>query len=392
MLLILSLLLLLLEVIFTRKMRSVTGTRPPFPFLASIAALPSSDSWQTASTSSFSPTFGGPAGNSLFGLEASVSVLANGSAGFEPPAPPTAETGDDYSPHHADCDVGTRRQMNGDENRPAHQRHGSGQTISDVDSRRDEGVEDSKTGGRGNGEHRLGRGERQGRAERGDIGRAGGRDHNDSELRGNAFQRRTDTGSIHSGDSHRLRIEHAVAATAVDTGHGRDSNAAPMVPTSGNDGRREMGVLHGISAAMASGALPAAARPKPNDTATPNQDRQSLGGDQTELPHHGDENAPHHLPRVVGSEYGDDGGRRLDSEELYMPRPFGGGDDAGGGAERGGFPSSEGGMSGDGGHDRELMGNWRKDAMGEQARRQIDEALRERALRRRKRFVVLLGP
>jgi len=307
------------------------------------------------------------------------------------------ETEVGYSPHHhADRHVGTHHDVDGGNASHGHRHHGSNRQTagSDGDGLRGGGGEGAPASGGGFCEHRLEGGEAQGRVEGGGTEWKGGCDGDDGDLRGSFHQRRTDvpgaSGSIHPDESHHSRNEYAVPAAAAETSHDRNGKSAPMVSTNDSNGRRATGILHGVSAAMASGALPAAARPKPNTTLTPNQDRPSAGGDQTERAYRGDESTSNHFPRVVGSDYGDGGGRRVDGEGLYQARATSARDDAGGGMERGGMSSARGGMDGDIGNDQDqgLMGHWRRDAMGEQARRHIDEALRERALRRRNRFVV----
>lgn len=382
---------------------------PPPP-----AALVPTDSWQTESAPSFSPAFGGGTGNSLLGVEASLSVLADGSAGFEPPAPPTVESdlGHRHQPN-SNNDAGNESLGYQDHNRPGNSKDlgNSNQQGSGIDGGRGERG-DGGWKGAGAGEafrdDRLGR-RRAGRGERGDGGgggddggRGGGAggggngvgDRHVSE--GNAYHHQGTEANSSTGDHH-----HSTHGQGIVTAADENSTAGGVVnevvlttPMMGSDSKEEVRVLHGISAAMALGALPAARpNPHPNPTAAANRGRSSVSAGRPELLSDGHEGMSNYLPHLVASDDARVGGPQLDTggvHETTFTRVDGGHGrmDGGEGSEHGVEASIDdnfdpGGSSGSQGSNR----NWHKDDMGEQARRQIDQALRERALRRRNRYV-----
>lgn len=311
-------------------------------------------------------------------MEASISALADGSAGFEPPAPPTAESdlGHRAQRFHGDDDT--------DDNTHTHQSSDRQQRGSSVmDGHREGRDEDMSTGGGRSSNHRIGESSQ-------DAGETGGEEGcNDSRddfgepgnflTEGNVI---SPTGDNHPGDHHRSTEDHAVASTAA-VGIGRDMASAdsPKVPGNGYCDRGGTGVLRGVSAAMASGALPVAARPSPNTSSSAaDQDRPSIGGRRAAFPNEAE--TVDRLPHVASEDNG-----RLDSAGFYETTPTGRGE----GRENDFAQDSSSGRNdpGAGYNDQATAGNWRQDERGEQARRHIDQALRQRTLRRRNRCAAL---
>lgn len=336
------------------------------------------DSWQTASASSFSPTFGGGTGNSLLGVEASLSVLADGSAGFEPPAPPTVESDHGHRPHFPNDDT--------DNSTYTHHHSSSRQRgSSGMDGSREGRDEGRSTAGGGSSKDSLG----EGRSDVGGGGREGGRTDSCGDFSGRENVQAegaaiSPTEGNHPGDYHRSTHGYAVAATAaVETSHDMKSKATPKVPRNGSSDRGGTGVLRGVSAAMASGALPVAARPNPNASSAVDLNKLSTSGGRTAFP--GDEVDSDRLPHVGNDDTNRASGRRLDSAGLYETAATGA--SAGEGGVSGFAQDSSGG--GAGFDDQALPRNWRQDERREQARRHIDQALRQRALRRSNRCATI---
>lgn len=348
------------------------------------AAVYKADSWQAASASSLSPTFGGGTGNSLYGVEASLSVLVDGSAGFEPPAPPTVESDDGHRPHDLHNNDGADNNTNNRHHHGSNKQRGS----SGMDGRREGRDEGRSTGGAGSSKDGLigKRSDEGGRRQEGGCNDSRGEfnERGRFQTEGAAI---SPTGDNPTGDYRGSTHEHGVSsAAAVGTGHSMESKTAPKVPGNGSgDIRGGTGVLRGVSAAMASGALPVAARPNPNVSSAVDQDKLPISGGRAVFPD--EELTSDRLPHVVSDETNRASSRGLDSAGLYETTSTSGGD--GGGS---GFAQESSG----GGHDpgtgfsgQSLASNWRQDERGEQARRHVDQALRQRALRRRNRCASL---
>lgn len=316
-------------------------------------------------------------------MEASLSVLNDGSAGFEPPAPPTVESDRGQRSHHFLTDDNTvntayNHQRNSDKHRGSR----------GMDGNREGRDEDRSTGGEGSSNDRSGEGTSDVGGRRGEVGRNGNRgafgERRNFQTEGTAI---SPTGDNYPGDNHRSTHEHAVtSAAAVGSSHDMESNLAPKVPGNGYSDRGGTGVLRGVSAAKASGALPVAARPNPNTSSAGDQNESSIAGGRKVFP--GEEENSDRLPRVANDDANRAGGRRLDSAGVFETTAAGGGDGGGRGVAR--QESSGGGDDPDAGFDDQVLtGNWRQDERGEQARRHIDEALRQRAQRRRNRCAAL---
>eukprot|EP00752_Nemacystus_decipiens_P003002 g2785.t1 len=354
------------------------------------------DSWQATSASSLSPTLGGGAGNSLFGVEASLSVLADGSAGFEPPAPPTVESDHGHRPHHLpnsdDADNNAFHHHN-------HHHHHSSNSVRrrsgrDMDGNREGRNESKSTGGGGGGgggggsgnDDRKGEGRSDNGEKRGERGRR--RDsHGDVDDLGHFHVEGTPitrAGDNFPGDRHRSTHDTAVSRTAA-SGTSRDveSEAAPQEPGDDRSDKAGTGVLRGVSAAIASGALPVGARPISNANSAADQGKPPTEGGRAALAN--DEETTHdRLPRVASDVPSRTSDRRLNSAGHYEMTSSGGGD-----GERRGFSRENSGVGNDAGaglNDEAVTSNWYEDERGEQARRHIDQALRQRALRRRNRW------
>lgn len=340
------------------NLKPVGDTKPPLlpPFTNDALYLHVSfiprihtDSWQSAPPSSFSPVgAGGPSTSAtLLETEASLSVLADSSVGFEPPAPPVID------PHHR-------------AERKEQRQHGN-QSSSSVDE--DGGAFESVSpGGDYVTENRIGGAQNSTDYGGGDNGSGRNRRRDD------------DCGGSDSripGDRLNDRI---IADSANPTG--RRSSTDDDV----GGGGRGKGVLLGVSAAMASGALPPAQfdhavklQSSGNDGRKSSQQGVSLGD--------GDSGGAHRIHHQGQGGKGGDGAARR--------RVDGGGHDVtpeGGGGNRRGL---EGGNP----HNEIYSGNRQDeevgpsasgrgaDYAGELARRHVDQALRERAHRRRHRFV-----
>ncbi|CAM9713710.1 unnamed protein product [Laminaria digitata] len=290
------------------------------------------DSWQSASASSLSSATGEGVGTSLTGLEASLnSVLGDSGTGFEPPAPPIIDH-HHHQPHH---------HLNHHHNQQNSQSIGKITERLPADSRYSGG-----SSGVGRGSIGLHNGQMEGAASVSDnwLGAGGGGGRGVADNRKGAS-------SISSAEDDATRYRPA-----------RDRRTAL------GGGER---VLHGVSAAMASGALPTTTHPQNTTTTTTTTTTASS--------------------RDIGAH------RELSSSDKFetqqsLLRAQQGGDAGGGGLVRNdGRKGGEGGgytdersngdasaaegiglaLGGDGGDGRE------------QARRQIDQALRDRALRRR---------
>lgn len=346
------------------------------------------DGWQATSAPSFSPTFGGGTGNSLFGAEASLSVLADRSAGFEPPAPPTVESDHGHRPEH-DND-GTNNSANNNNHHSGSSSKMGGHREGRGGDRSTGGGGGSSNGGLGEGRPDVGAGRGEGvrNDSRGDLGERGHFQIDEAAI--------SRAGDNHPGDYHRSTPDHHAVASVAAGGasHDVDNNAAPKAPGNGYSDRRATGVLRGVSAAMASGALPVAERPNPNVISAADREANTpIGGRREAFPD--DEESSGRLPRVVGDDTSRAGGRRLNSAGFRQMTSTGGGEGGGGGAgggDGGTFVPESSGAGIDacaGSTDQAITGNWRPDERGEQARRHIDQALRQRALRRRNRCATL---
>lgn len=295
-------------------------------------------------------------------MEASLSVLADGNTGFEPPAPPTVESDVDCSrtDHRANGqNAELRRDSSSNRNDGDHDQPGT--RVEDKRNGRDN--ETSTRGGRVLATQARPGGNMAGEGE-------------EHRHHGNAIA----TSSVKKNLSAYEYTPAADKATEV-----RPRAAITSTERSSNGG---VGVLHGVSAAMASGALalPTAGAPAPAF----NRDRLDIGsGHQDDT---GDSRrAPSdYLPHLSSGGPRDGGGRRK-NESLHSTSQTGSGahdrgniSDVRSRAVADGIVGRNDGAGGDNAGQAQAE-NRNEDDRGEQARRHIDEALRNRALRRRKR-------
>ena len=313
------------------------------------------DSWHGESATTLSATTGDGVGASLIGLEASLSVLGDSGAGFEPPAPPVA---DPHQHFH-------NQQKRYPNSQPKERLPGSGMyssgsgvaagTIGESHNDVTMGVTGSKTdsslgGGRGGGESRGGGG--------GEGGGSGNRRDDHASASASVLPV-DDERDRHNGGRRSVEDNRKVSSTSSVGGEryrpANDDRTATL-----DGGER---VLHGVSAAMASGALPST---HPNTAAARSRDssaRREHSSEKIEV--------SLRLRAQVGDRGSDIQGARIDEH---------------GGGGRGG----EGGGGYDAGAARGLALRENDDGR-EQARRHIDQALRDRALRRRRRCVYVRG-
>ncbi|CAM9553669.1 unnamed protein product, partial [Ectocarpus sp. 12 AP-2014] len=325
-----------------------------------LAASLRADSCQTGSASSFSPTLHGGAGNSLLGLEASLSVLADGSTGFEPPAPPTVES-----------DVGYSRQDHRAKGRGTELRMVGSSNLNDCDHDQAGTSDEDERHGRGNGTSTRGGGVLPTQTPGG-------------KMAGEGAEHRHHGSAIATSSARNNLSAYAYPAAADKAVEVGPRAAITSTERSSNGG---VGVLHGVSAAMASGALalPSAGAPAPAFS------RDRLGSDSGHKDDTGDgHRAPSdYLPHLSGGGTRDGGGRRK-NESFHSTSQTGSG-----AHDRGNISDVRSRAAADGRVDgkddavgdsagQDLAEKRNVDDGGEQARRHIDEALRNRALRRRK--------
>ncbi|CAM9091606.1 unnamed protein product, partial [Hapterophycus canaliculatus] len=323
-----------------------------------LAASLGADSWQTASDSSFSSTFGAGAGNPFLGPEAPTSIFADRSTGFEPPAPPSVEPAHSQPRYHSHDErkeplVGSSSSMGGSGD-DRHGRHDDFPT-----SNRQEGRQRDADGA-----------DNLPRRSSHDPARAIHQtpgDQGERDIQGGAL--------ITSPGSHFFAQKNSSATT----GAGAKTRVPAVRTPKSNSVRGGVEVLHGVSAALASGALPT-----PVAAHLPSNPKTT----ETEYPSDGNAESLDPLPHSP-SNFGEcAGGLRLYSEGLRDGASTGGGNPSTLGREVGGSVSAHIPFSGDDDASRRLgtqglAGNRRTDDGGAQARQQIDQALRERALRRR---------
>lgn len=317
-------------------------------------------------------------------MEASLSVLADGSAGFEPPAPPTVESDHGHRPHHTDDNIDT-------DNNPHHHRHhhsSSDKQRGGPDINAPRGGRDgfsSAGGGGGSSNDRT----PEGRPDTAERKQEGGRNDSHGDIgERRYFQADREPISHHAGEDHPgdyrdSTCDHAVAAAR--TSHDIESEAATKASGNGRSDRGGTGVLHGVSAAKASGALPVTARPNPNTNSTADQGQSSTGGGRAAFLNDGNTTSDR-LPRVGSDDNSRASGRRLNSAGFHDMTSSGGGEGGGRGFSRessGGGNDAGAALAG-----QALTSNWHQDERGEQARRHVDQALRQRALRRRNRWAI----
>lgn len=294
---------------------------------------------------------GGPSASAtVLGTEASLSVLADSSVGFEPPAPPGID------PHHQE---------------QKEQRRYGNQSSSSVDEDGG-GFETAPAGGASTAEIRFG------------DGRSGADNGGDS-----ASGRNRRVGDDCGGSERRIpgdRLNDRTVAGSA-TPKGRNSTSARGVGGGGrgDGGGGGGGVLHGVSAAMASRALPSAqfhhavkfqSNNSSNNSISSRQEGVFLG--------HGDSGA-HRIHQRKGQGSADRDSARRVGGDGHSNTPEGGAGYRGFG---GGNSPDE--ITTDNKHDEAGSSSASRlgaDDAGELARRHVDQALRERAHRRRHRFV-----
>ncbi|CAM9213244.1 unnamed protein product [Ectocarpus sp. 13 AM-2016] len=326
-----------------------------------LAASLRADSWQAGSASSFSPTLHEGAGNSLLGLEASLSVLANERTRFEPPAPPTVESDVDYSRQdHRAKGRGPELRVDGNSNLNDGDHDQAGTSVEDERNGRDIGT--STRGGEVPPTQ-----EPPGRNVAGEG--AEYRHH------GNAI-------ATSSAKNNLSAYEYPAAADKAVEVRPRAAIASTDRGSSGG-----AGVLHGVSAAMASGALalPTAAVPAP----ALNRDRLGSGSGHKDDTGDGHQVPSDYLPHLSGGGTRDGEGRRKNESSQRTSNTGSGAHDCGNISDVRSRAVADGRVDGNDGAvgDSVCQDHAQKrnaDDGGEQARRHIDEALRNRALRRRK--------
>ncbi|CAM9457672.1 unnamed protein product [Ectocarpus fasciculatus] len=326
-----------------------------------LAASLRADSWQTGSASSFSPTLHGGGGNSLLGLEASLSVLADGSTGFEPPAPPTVESDVGYARKDQRANGrGTELRMDGSSNHNDSDHDQPGASVEDERKGRDNGASTREGGVTPTQEQPGGNMAGEGAEHR----------HHGSAIA-------TSSAEINLSAYHYT----AAADIAVEV---RPRAALTSTERSGNGG---VGVLHGVSAAMASGAL---ALPTAGVSAPAlNRDRLALGSGHQVDTGDGPRAPSDYLPHLSSGGTRDGGGRRKNESVQSTLQTGGGARDRGNISDARSRGVADGRVDENDGAGGDRIGQAQaekrnKDDGGEQARRHIDEALRNRALRRKK--------
>ncbi|CAM9239376.1 unnamed protein product [Ectocarpus sp. 12 AP-2014] len=326
-----------------------------------LAASLRADSWQTGSASSFSPTLQEGAGNSLLGLEASLSVLANGSTGFEPPAPPTVETDADFSRQdHRAKGRGTELRMDGSSNLNDGDHDQAGTSVEDERNGRDNGTS-TRGGGVPPTQEPLGR-----------------------NVPGEGAEHRHHGNAIATSSAKNNLSAYEYPAAADKAVEVRPRAAIASADRCSNGGA---GVLHGVPAAMASGALalPPAAVPAP----ALNRDRLGSGSDHKYDTGDGHRAPSDYLPHLSGGGTRDGGGRRKNESSQSTSHTGSGAHGCGNISDVRSRAVADGRVDGNDGAVGDSVGQDQAqkrnaDDGGEQSRRHIDEALRNRALRRTK--------
>ncbi|CAM9704192.1 unnamed protein product [Ectocarpus sp. 4 AP-2014] len=323
-----------------------------------LAASLRADSWQTGSASSFSPT---GAGNSLVGLEASLSVLANESTGFEPPAPPTVESDVGYPRQdHRDKGRGTELRMDGSSNLNDGNHDQAGTDVEDERNGRDNGT--STRGG----------------------GVPPTQESPGGNMAGEGAEHRHHGNAITTSCAKNNLFAYEYPAAADKAVEVRPMAAITSTERGSNGGA---GVLHGVSAAIASGALalPTAAVPAPAF----NRDRLGSGSGHKDDTGDGHRAPSDYLPHLSGGGTRDCGGRRKNESSHSTSHTSSGAHDRGNISDVRSRAVADGRVDGNDGavgdrDGQDLAEKRNADDGGEQARRHIDKALRNRALRRRK--------
>lgn len=335
-----------------------TFDHPQFPTTFFLGLLVHTESWHSASASSFSPSPAGFGVNSLIGVESSLSVLADSGAGFEPPSPPV-----DHNLHNSQ-DQGTAWLPKDDIRTVEQSRHRGDGTDDFVDN-------SSTTGGALLASTDQSRGSGSGYGV-------------DVDVRSKP--------SIESSNSiGSLGTNQDGDFSSTPQGH-RSHNVTLLGASDRNVGGP--GVLHGLSAATASGALPPTTTRRhslAHSVADVGGSFQSQGNGEGlhSMGEKTNERASHRGSGSIANEGGgdvdadrcnrgpvfraDSGRNRVDERGSLNERKFRtiAGDDF--------LVDSSGGDGGISGR--------QKDDGGERARRHIDQALRERARQRRYRFV-----
>lgn len=318
--------------------------------------LTHTDSWQSASAASFSPTTGGGSGGSFLGPEASLSVLGDSSVGFEPPAPPTTDRHQFKSSYQ-----GVDWQRNADINRERDVWERNN-TTNNKNNQSSSSIDGS------------GGGDELNSTLIAKIG--GGMDFTGADNRNNG--RNTSGGRNGEGGDQQSTTRPPGGNDPPTDEHTARTLAKTDHPTRRNTTDNGEVVLHGVSAAVVSGALPRATTQ--SNSSVGKRGNISNGHRNFQVERDGEGRRP----RGRQADNVTRGRRDVENDGYDTTRP------AGRGQREGGRSSAELRLEVDNDDDTGTEGltSWRKNDGGEQARQQIDQALRERAFRRRNRFVV----